>query len=106
VRELQNAVERAVILCAGKEISEADIQLSGLSTDGARRPGQAKERGYRAVSLEVMEQEHILATLDRTHWNKSQAAQILGIERSTLDRKLKRYDVGPESRVKSQEPDE
>jgi len=31
--------------------------------------------------------------LDRMNWNKSQAAQILGIERSTLDRKLKRYQV-------------
>ncbi|MEO6077214.1 MAG: helix-turn-helix domain-containing protein [Candidatus Andersenbacteria bacterium] len=40
-----------------------------------------------------MEQQHILAMLDLVEWNKSQAAQILGIERSTLDRKLKKYEV-------------
>ena len=48
---------------------------------------------YRDVSLEQLEREHILATLDQTGWNKSRSAQILGIERSTLDRKLKRYKV-------------
>ena len=48
---------------------------------------------FAAVTLEEIEQNHILAVLDRTNWNKSQAAQILGIERSTLDRKLKRYRV-------------
>jgi Nif-specific regulatory protein len=45
------------------------------------------------MSLSDVERDHILATLDFTDWNKSQAAQILGIERSTLDRKLKRYHV-------------
>ena len=44
-------------------------------------------------SLDELEQEHILATLEKTNWNKSQTAAILGIERSTLDRKLKRYGV-------------
>ena len=44
-------------------------------------------------SLEDLEQEYILATLERTNWNKSQTSIILGIERSTLDRKLKRYGV-------------
>ena len=44
-------------------------------------------------SLDVLEREHILATLEKADWNKSQAAAILGIERSTLDRKLKRYGV-------------
>ena len=44
-------------------------------------------------SLDELEQQHILATLEKTNWNKSQTAAILGIERSTLDRKLKRYGV-------------
>ncbi|MDA1232496.1 MAG: helix-turn-helix domain-containing protein, partial [Planctomycetota bacterium] len=45
------------------------------------------------ISMADIEQEHILATLEHTGWNKSKASQILGIERSTLDRKLKRYHV-------------
>jgi Nif-specific regulatory protein len=40
-----------------------------------------------------MERRHILATLKATGWNKSQAAQLLGIERSTLDRKIRRYEL-------------
>jgi Nif-specific regulatory protein len=48
---------------------------------------------WQPASLEDMEREHILATLRSTNWNKSQAAGILGIERSTLDRKIRRYDL-------------
>ena len=93
VRELQNVIERAVILCSGDVVTEDDIKLSTLGgTSGAAR-GLRGGPGYREVSLEVLEKEHILSTLDRTNWNKSRAAQILGIERSTLDRKLKRYQV-------------
>jgi Nif-specific regulatory protein len=40
-----------------------------------------------------MERQHILDTLNQTGWNKSRAATILGIERSTLDRKIRRYEL-------------
>ena len=40
-----------------------------------------------------MEKRHILRTLEHTEWNKSQAARILKIERSTLDRKIKGYGL-------------
>ena len=42
-----------------------------------------------------MERRHILATLQSTNWNKSQTASLLGIERSTLDRKIRRYNLTP-----------
>ncbi len=45
------------------------------------------------MSLEEIEKRHILATLEHTDWNKSQAAAILSIERSTLDRKIKVYQL-------------
>ena len=92
IRELQNAVERAAILGRSDVLDVSDIQLSGLGLPDSRSGPPAATR-YREVSLDTLEQEHILATLDRTDWNKSRAAQILGIERSTLDRKLKRYRV-------------
>lgn len=44
-------------------------------------------------SIETIEQRHIMAVLTANDWNKSQASKILGIERSTLDRKLKKYDA-------------
>lgn len=94
VRELQNTVERAVILCTGELVGASDIQLSGLGgSDEQRSAVQPSGGGFGDITLDALEQQHILAVLDRTSWNKSHAAQILGIERSTLDRKLKRYQV-------------
>lgn len=94
VRELQNAVERAVILCMGELVGVGDIQLSALGGGEDHRMAISSAAvGFGDITLESVEQQHILAVLDRTNWNKSQAAQILGIERSTLDRKLKRYQV-------------
>lgn len=92
VRELQNTVERAVILCAGDLVGPGDIQLSALGVHDDER-SEAAGRTFGSVTLEALEQQHILAVLGQMNWNKSQAAQILGIERSTLDRKLKRYRV-------------
>ncbi len=97
VRELQNTIERAVILSRGDRIEAADLRLSRLGgselspslVSMPARPAAA----FHELSLETLERDHILATLDHTDWNKSRAAQILGIERSTLDRKLKRYRV-------------
>jgi two-component system, NtrC family, response regulator HydG len=100
IRELQNTIERAVILSRGPVIGVEDIQLSTHLTSTSRTDIEHPSRvvADRDISLETLEREHILATLDRTNWNKSLASQILGIERSTLDRKLKRYDVSRPSR--------
>jgi len=68
------------------------ITLSSTPAKSSPASGSDNSEG-RDVSLERLEREHILATLKRTDWNKSMASQILGIERSTLDRKLKRYNV-------------
>jgi Nif-specific regulatory protein len=93
VRELQNAVERAVILCGDEYVGPRDIQLSRLGMGEQSRGEPASGQTFRELTLDSLEQEHILATLEWTKGNKSQAAQILGIERSTLDRKLKRYQA-------------
>lgn len=96
VRELQHVVERAVILSSGEIVGDQDIQLSTLGSAAFDAPAGASttsDSGFRGLTLEALEQEYIMATLERTNWNKSQAAQMLGIERSTLDRKLKRYQA-------------
>ncbi len=94
VRELQNTVERTVILCRNEVVRAADIQLSTLSSRlSPAAPKQMEPPEYEETSLADVERKHIMGTLEHTDWNKSRAAQILGIERSTLDRKLKRYHV-------------
>ena len=91
VRELRNVVERAVALGAGPMLDVGDIWLSSLEASVAQAP--AGVAAYEAVTLEEIEKRHILATLEHTDWNKSQAAALLNIERSTLDRKIKGYGL-------------
>lgn len=95
VRELQNTIERAVILARETLVDSDDIQLSalGMRASPALQSHRDESTSFKPVALDQIEQQHILSTLEWTGGNKSQAAQILGIERSTLDRKLKRYDV-------------
>jgi transcriptional regulator with GAF, ATPase, and Fis domain len=92
VRELKNVIERAVALGSASQIDAADIWLSELDAGGPVVGFGAA--AYKPESLEDMEKRHILETLKHTDWNKSQAAAILGIERSTLDRKIKHYGFG------------
>jgi transcriptional regulator with GAF, ATPase, and Fis domain len=91
VRELRNVIERAVALSVGPVLDAPDLWLSSLDVGG---PGVNSI--YLPTSLDEMEKKHILATVTYTDWNKSKAAEILGIERSTLDRKLKAYDLKKE----------
>lgn len=49
--------------------------------------------GYEGLSLEEVERRHILATLTSLNWTKSHAARVLEIERSTLDRKIRRFGI-------------
>ncbi len=93
VRELKNVVERAVVLARGDMIDVGDLMLSKLATAGDPHETPSSPAAFVPCSLDDLERRHILATLRATRGNKSQAAQLLGIERSTLDRKIRRYDL-------------
>lgn len=95
VREMKNVIERAVVLTRGEYIDHDDLVLSTLRTAGDTDPNKADARAPNSEpsSLADMEKQHILDTLRLTGWNKSRAATILGIERSTLDRKIRRYEL-------------
>jgi len=91
VRELKNVIERAVVLCTGPEIEQSDLLLSRIATAGDTAEVGPPGPGFAPCSLADAERQHIMAILNHTRGNKSRAAQLLGIERSTLDRKLRRY---------------
>jgi Nif-specific regulatory protein len=93
VRELKNVIERAVVLCRNQEIDVEDLLLTNLSTTGDSEIVASANMPFAPTSLDDMERLHILNTLKHTHWNKSKTANILGIERSTLDRKIRRYEL-------------
>lgn len=90
VRELRNVIERAVALGKGPQLDVQDIWLSALEINPS--PGE-DAAAYEPLPLEEIEKRYILKTLEHTDWNKSQAATILQIERSTLDRKIKGYGL-------------
>lgn len=97
VRELKNVVERAVVLARGNLVELEDLTLTNLATTSeSGELGLRMQNTYEPISLAEVERRHILATLNSTGWNKSRAASILGIERSTLDRKIRRYQLAGE----------
>ena len=96
VRELKNSIERAVVLGSEPLIMEQDMPLSKLTTMGESHiimPEKQDREMFIALSLADIERNHIIRTLEHTEWNKSQSAKLLGIERTTLDRKIKRYNI-------------
>ena len=92
IREMRNVIERAVVLSHADRIDRAELALSQLPTPGdtGRHPLESRS-AYKPESLEEVERRHILATIEASGGNKTKAASILGIERSTLDRKLNRW---------------
>jgi two-component system, NtrC family, response regulator HydG len=79
VRELENAVERAMVVAQEPELHETDFVFKTSVPNGAPK------------SLEEMEKAHILRVLEQCGWNQTRTAEALGIDRVTLHHKLKRY---------------
>ena len=90
VRELENIIERAVVMENGATIRVNDLPdyLETLSIETYRHSGSA------IPSLEAQEKNYIKWVLDKCHGNRSRAAKIMGIDRVSLWRKLKRYGMG------------
>ena len=89
VRELENAVERAVALARGAQLTENDLPARVRLRGG--EPMMIARAAAKRLTLEEVEREYILETLRQTSGNKTRAAEILGLDRSTLYRKLEEY---------------
>jgi formate hydrogenlyase transcriptional activator len=93
IRELQNLIERAVILSAGPAL---EVPIGALN---GRRPaaGAAAERhGHDVETLEEADRRHIVAALERTNWviaGPNGAAARLGIKRSTLQFRMRKLGI-------------
>ena len=91
IRELENCIERAVIMAREEMITPVDFppQIQMLSGEGEKE-GSAIPYG---MSLAEMERELIVKTLAETGGNRTRASEILGINRRTLQNKLKEYGL-------------
>jgi DNA-binding NtrC family response regulator len=96
VRELENALEHAQVLTRGALIEAAS--LPERITKRRKEPLVA-ERSYRNPTLEVIERAYIMWVLQAEGGNKTRAAEVLGIDPSTLYRKLSRYEEQVEVKV-------
>ncbi|MEW6665813.1 MAG: sigma-54 dependent transcriptional regulator [Thermodesulfobacteriota bacterium] len=83
VRELENAIERAVVVGKGRQILPQDLPIMRpeyLTLPASRR-------------LKDVERAHLLSVLGENRWNLARTAEVLGIDRSTLYNKMKRYEI-------------
>jgi len=96
IRELENAIERAVILITGEYITEKQLPLNITKKypDLATPPSVAASVMNGTRSLEDIEKEAIITTLQASGGNKAETARRLGITRKTLHNKLKNYGFG------------
>ena len=85
VRELEHTLEHAFVLCGQNIITIDHLPPDFMNAPGSehRSPGDAQAVDSRAI----------LEALDKTAWNKAKAARLLGIDRVTLYRKIKRYNL-------------
>ncbi len=91
VRELRNVLERAVILADSGVLLPEHLPMELLAWGGDQNEEADVNPGDAAESLEAAERLHIARVLQSTHGNRTEAARRLGISRSTLKRKLKRF---------------
>jgi two-component system response regulator HydG len=90
VRELQNSIERAVALCEGTTLEAEDLP-ERIREANAAPSAFAMEKEAGIVALDEIERRYILHALRTLGGNKRLAAQMLGLDRSTLYRKLEQY---------------
>jgi DNA-binding NtrC family response regulator len=87
VRELENALERAIVTCRGRVLGEEDFSFLTAVMERCECVIPSN------LSLQELERLAITATIQRTQGNIKEAAGILGIDRSTLYEKIKRYEI-------------
>jgi transcriptional regulator of acetoin/glycerol metabolism len=83
VRELENAIERAVVVGKGRDVLPEHLPI--FRSEYISTP--------QSMTIQEVEKSHITQILTDNQWNISKASKILGIDRSTLYSKMKRYEI-------------
>lgn len=91
VRELENTIERALLLSKGKSLEPRDFPQNIFAETQGREV--VTEGESETPTLESIEKAYIFWTLNQTNWQKNRSAKILGIDPSTLYRKIERYGL-------------
>ena len=91
VRQLQNEIQRGVLLCEGGEVAAADLSITNVQTNIAIPVGEELDPNF--TLLEGVKRNVIIQTLKATSGNKLEAAKLLGVGRQTLYNKIKAYGI-------------
>ncbi|MEP6537209.1 MAG: sigma 54-interacting transcriptional regulator, partial [Bryobacteraceae bacterium] len=97
IRELENVIERMVVLAGGEQISEADLP-DEIRTAPAVRGSFLMELPEEGISLETVERELLVGALERSGWNQTKAARYLDISRRTLIYRMEKYGLTREAK--------
>ncbi|MHB8808439.1 MAG: sigma-54-dependent transcriptional regulator [Desulfobulbaceae bacterium] len=93
VRELENALERAVIMAVGDYLTERELPANIVARVRGGEAHELPPGSMAGMALEEVEKAAIGQTLRETGWNKSEAAKLLQITRTTLNSKIKKYGI-------------
>ena len=91
VRELENILEHAHIICCGDTIEKKHYPRGLVKRSSPHHPDEDESGAARRA---WNEKERIIDTLRRYRWNKSHTARALNMDRTTLWRKMKKYQIG------------
>ncbi len=98
VRELENCIERAVVLSKGRHITPADLPANIIEQASKADPSDGQYRRLSLkLALEEPEKRIIRSALEAHHWNRQATAEALEINRTTLYKKMKRYGLEDEA---------
>jgi DNA-binding NtrC family response regulator len=90
IRELRNAIERAMLLAEGEELTDADFPLAGGTgsrlTEGVQLPAHG-------IDLEQLERSLVVQALERSGWNQTRAATLLGVNRDQIRYRIEKFKL-------------
>jgi PAS domain S-box-containing protein len=94
IRELENIIEHACVLCQGEVIERRHLPLY-VQTISSHREGETIFRPDVVEARDQREREFIIEVLKEHRWHRQKAARALGMDRTTLWRKMKKYNISP-----------
>jgi DNA-binding NtrC family response regulator len=90
IRELRNAIERAMLLVDGDELSDKDFPLT---TGAAPRLTETVQLPAHGIDLEQLERSLVVQALERSGWNQTRAASLLGINRDQIRYRIEKFKL-------------
>jgi transcriptional regulator with PAS, ATPase and Fis domain len=94
IRELENILEHALIICQDNIVKPGHLPLS-FKVERHRSISAEESAGPLTATRQASEKERIHEVLRRHHWNRGSSARELNIDRTTLWRKMKKYNLSP-----------